>query len=83
MLLLQTLQTHQLPIPPLERHQLTMRPSLDHLPFLDYIYHIRLLYRTQAMSDRDCRPSLCSDIQRVLDHLLRLAVECRGRFIEE
>lgn len=70
MLLLQTLQTHQLPIPSLERHQFIMCPSLDHLPFLDNIDHIRLLDRAQPMSDRDRRPSLGSDIQRVLDHLL-------------
>ena len=43
MSLLQTLQLHQLPVPPPQRHQLPMRPALHHHPPVNHINHIRLL----------------------------------------
>ena len=83
MLLLQTLQTHQFPIPPFERHEIAMRPTLSHLALLNEIDHIHVLDRAQSVRDSDRGPALRRHIQRILDHSLGIRVKRRGCFVEK
>lgn len=83
MLLLQTLQLHQLPIPALHRHQLSMRATLHHHPSIDHVDDIRLLDGAQAMRHRDGGAALRGLVQGRLHNLLRLRVQRAGGFVEE
>ena len=83
MLLLQTLQTDQLAVPALERHELRVRPTLSDLALVDDVDDVGLLDCAQPVRDGDRRPSFRRHVERVLDHLLRLGVEGRGRLVEE
>ena len=83
MLFLQTLQTDQLAIPPLERHELVVRPTLRHLAPVDDVDDVGLLDRAQPVRNRDRRPPFGRYVECVLHHLLRLRVEGRRRLVEE
>jgi hypothetical protein len=51
--LLQTLQRHELGIPPVPRHQLIMAALLDHAAPIDDVDDIRLLDRAETVGDGD------------------------------
>ena len=80
---LQTLQTNQLPIPPPQPHQLSMRPPFHHHAPLDHEDTIRLLDRAQPVGHRDRRPAPRGLVQRRLHHLLGLAVQRAGGLVQE
>ena len=60
-----------------------MCPPLDDLARLKHENAISLLNRTKPMRNSDCSPPPRSTIKRILDDLLALAIERRGRLIEQ
>ncbi len=56
---------------------------LNNPPLIEDVNHIRLLDRTQPMSDGDGSPTLGRRVERRLHHFFRLRVQSRRGFVEE
>ena len=73
----------ELPVSATERQQLGMRAALDDLPGLEHENLIRAADRREPMGDHERRAARPQTPQPVLDHLLALAVEARGRLVQD
>lgn len=60
-----------------------MGPLLHHPALIDDVDHVRLLDGAQPVGDGDGGAALRGRVQGRLDHLFRLRVQRRRRFVEE
>ena len=62
--------------------ELLVSALFDHAAFVDGAYLVRVLDRAEPMSDDNACSALLSSVQSVLDHLFRLTVQGRSRFVQ-
>src|SRR5581483_7800453 len=73
----------QLPVAAVQPQQFGVRAALDDLARFEHQDLIRAADRRQPMRDDERRPPGSQLAEAILDHLLALAVEARGGFVED